>query len=256
MSAEIGGAGRLGNALTGRWPDCDHWRNYVGLVCTNTGQPPSERFASLGFMGLAMLNFALRPGIVPVATQGKVMSFRTNAMNCGAGTALALALTLATTLASPAVAANNMPLPPAPDIRPEWRPEWRGASTSAILLPDSRTRDAWLRECRRRTAYYYDNGGYYRRGRHHDRDRGHIDGYAPGYDYCEAYFDDYYRTYTQRGYAFIYPVPTYQSATTYQSGQRQVEEVLTERYEPIRSRIIERRRARPVIHDKRIRVAP
>lgn len=212
-----------------------------------------------------MLNLELRPGIVPVAAQGNVMSFRTIAMNCGPGTALALALTLAAPAMAagelpgdaPAyTAANDMPLPAAPDMRPEWRPELRGAATSAVLLPDSRTRDAWLRECRRRTAYYYDNGGYYRQGRHHDRNRGQMDGYAPAFDYCEAYFDDYYRTYTQRGYAYAYQAPTYQSAATYQSGQRQVEEVVTERYEPIRSRIIERRRARPVIHDKRIRVAP
>lgn len=196
------------------------------------------------------------------------MSFRTIAMNCGAGTALALALTLTTTLATPATAAeelpgagatyaaaNDMPLPATPDLRPEWRPEWRGDTTSSVLLPDSRTRDAWLRECRRRTAYYYDNGGHYRRGRHHD-DRSHDAGYAPGYDYCEAYFDDYYRTYTRPAYAYAYQVPSYQSATTYQTGQRQVEEVVTERYEPVRSRIIQPRRARRVIHDKRIRIAP
>ena len=196
------------------------------------------------------------------------MSFRTIAMNCGSGTALALALTLTTTLATPATAAdalpgaganytatNAMPLPAVPDMRPEWRPELRGASASEVLLPDSRTRDAWLRECRHRMAYYYDNGGYYRRNRHH-KNRGHGDGIAPGYDYCEAYFDDYYRTYTRPALAYAYAMPAYQSATTNQPGQRQVEEVVTERYEPIRSRVIQTRRPRPVIHDKRIRIAP
>ena len=181
-------------------------------------------------------------------------------MNCGAGTALALALTLATPAAAAdelpgagyTTAANDMPLPPAPDMRPEWRPELRGATTSAALLPDSRTRDVWLRECRRRTAYYYGNGGFYRQNRHHNRDREQVEGYAPGYDYCEAYFDDYYRTYTRPGYAYAYQAPV----TTYQTGQQQVEEVVTERYEPIRSRIIQHRQFRPVIHDKRIRVAP
>ena len=196
-------------------------------------------------------------------------------MNCGAGTALALALTLATpALAAgelpgdapayaPAYApANDMPLPAAPDMRPEWRPELRGETTSAAFLPDSRTREAWLRECRHRTAFYYDNGGYYRRSRHHDRDHDHRDGYSQGYDYCEAYFDDYYRTYTQPGYAYAYPAmvsmrPVAMApVTTYQTGQRQVEEVVTERYEPIRSRVIQHRRIRPLTHDKRIRIAP
>ena len=111
-------------------------------------------------------------------------------------------------------------------------------------------------------AYYYDNGGYFRHShrRHNDRDR--QGGYVPGYDYCEAYFDDYYRTYTQPGYGYAYPAMMMMRPmamapmTTYQSGQRQVSEVVTERYEPIRSRIIQHRRARPVIHDKRIRIAP
>ncbi|MEO6716674.1 MAG: hypothetical protein ABIM50_05435 [Novosphingobium sp.] len=148
-------------------------------------------------------------------------------------------------------AANDIPMPAAPDVRPEWRPQWRGAATSSVLLPDSRTRDAWLRECRHRTSYYYDDGGHYRHDRRHDQR--HDGGYAPSYDYCEAYFDDYYRTYTRPAVAYAYQMPSYQSATTYQSGPWQVEEVVTERYEPLRSRIIQHRRARP---DKRIRIAP
>lgn len=189
------------------------------------------------------------------------MSFRAIAMICSAGSALALALATPTAAAelpgnAPSYApANDMPLPAAPDMRPEWR----GGGTTAALLPDSRTRDAWLGECRHRTALYYDNGGNYRRRRHHDRDRSHMDGRAPGYDYCEAYFDDYYRTYTQPGYAYAYPAMVtmrpVSMVPTYQSG-RQVEEIVTERYEPIRSRIIPGRRVRPTVHDKRIRVAP
>ena len=215
------------------------------------------------------------------------MSFRTIAMNCGAGTALALALMPTTTLATPELAAaelpgatyagapaNDMPLPSAPaapDMRPEWRPEmrpemrqemrpeFRSASTGSALMPDSRTREAWLGECRHRTALYYDNGGNHRRKRHH-RDHGRLAGSAPGYDYCEAYFDDYYRTYTQRAYAYpammmMQPM-TMAPVTTYQTSQPQVSEVVTERYVPIRTRVIRHRRARPVIHDKRIRVAP
>jgi hypothetical protein len=196
------------------------------------------------------------------------MSFRGIAMSCGAGTALALALTLATPAAAanelPGVAPtytapNDMPLPSAPDMRPEWRP---GATPSAALLPDSRTRDAWLGECRRRTAFYYDNGGHHHHHRHHDKGRGQMSSNAPGYDYCEAYFDDYYRTYTQPGYAYAYPAmvtmrPVAMApVTTYQNGGQRVEEVVTERYEPIRSRVIPRRRVHHIIHDKRIRVAP
>ena len=114
------------------------------------------------------------------------------------------------------------------------------AQKYCVLLPDSRARDAWLGECRHRTAYYYDNGGYYRHNRRHGHDdRGRQGGYAPGYDYCEAYFDDYYRTY-RPSYAYSYAAPTSQSAATYQTGERQVSEVVTERYEPIRSRIIQR----------------
>ena len=191
------------------------------------------------------------------------MSFRTHAKECGAAAALALALALT----SPAVAAdelagaasaaaNNMPLPGASD----WHPAWWNSSYTAIVLPDSRTRDQWLRECHRRMTPSYDYGDYYRPdrmhgGRRHGRDRDRVESYAQGQDNCEAYFDDYYRyyaDYAQRAYAYSYQA----QSTTYQSGQRQVEEVVTERYEPIRSRIIERRQFRPVIHDKRIRVAP
>jgi hypothetical protein len=195
------------------------------------------------------------------------MSFRTHAKKCGGAAALALAL------ATPAVAAdelpgaapaaaNTMPMPSAPPLPAvsDWRPAWWNPSYTAIVLPDSRTRDGWLRECHRRMTPTYGYGDYYRRyrdrdGRRHGRDRGHDESYAPGHDNCEAYFDDYYRyqaEYAQRAYAYAYQ----SQATTYQSGQRQVEEVVTERYEPIRSRIIPQRRARRVIHGKRIRVAP
>ena len=135
------------------------------------------------------------------------------------------------------------------------------------MQPDGRARDAWLRECRRRTAMYYDNDGYRHHRRHdrHDRhDRQWDRGYEGGYDYCEAYFDDYYRTYTQPGYGYGYgypqmgyvlPVPMMMQQQVYQTRQP-VEEVVTEEYVPMRSRIIERRPARRIIRDKRIRVAP
>jgi hypothetical protein len=201
------------------------------------------------------------------------MSLRTHAKECGVAAALALALTLAAPAlaaaeAPGADAANNMPLHVAPPIPPapplptvsDWRPAWWNPSYTAIVLPDSRTRGDWLRECHRRMTPSYDYGDDYRPyrdrrdrgGRRHGRDRGHGESYAQGKDNCEAYFDDYYRyqaEYAQRAYAHSYQTQT----TSYQGGQRQVEEVVTERYEPIRSRIIERR---PVIRDKRIRVAP
>ena len=184
-------------------------------------------------------------------------------MSCGVGSALALALTLATPAAAadgypgapPAGAGNDMPLPGAPDMRPEWH----GGNANVALMPDSQTRAAWLGECRHRMAFYYENGGFYRRGYRHHHDGDHNDGYAPGYDYCEAYFDDYYRTYTQPGYAYAYPAmvsmrPTFM-APSYQSAGQRSEEVVTERYEPVRSWVIPHRRARRSIHDKRIRVA-
>jgi hypothetical protein len=187
-------------------------------------------------------------------------------MICSAGTALALA----TPAAAGELSTNGATYAPTyapvtdlpPSAAPDMRPEWRGGATNASLLPDSRTRDAWLHECRHRTAYYYDNGGNYRHYRHHDRDRGYSDGYSQSYDYCEAYFDDYYRTYTQPGYAYAYAYPAMVSmrpvavAQSYQTGEPRIEEVVTERYEPIRSRTIPSRRVRPAMHDKRVRVAP
>ena len=179
------------------------------------------------------------------------MSFRRIAEICGAGSALALALIMAT----PAAAADAMPGdgPSYPAAAPDMRPEWRGGGYAAQV--DPRARDAWLSECRHRTALYYYRGGH-RHHHHHGHDK-NMDP-AAGYDYCEAYFDDYYRTYRQPGFGYIgyerpmmmMPPPAYQGS----SGQR--EEVVTEEYVPLRSREIPHRRARHVIHDKRVRVAP
>lgn len=182
------------------------------------------------------------------------MSFRRFADTCIAGSALALALTLATPVLAQAGDAAAMPA--APDMRPEWRPEFRGASAAmqpAAILPDSRTRDAWLRECRRRTEMYYD--GYRSHRRRHDKDRS----YAPGYDYCEAYFDDYYRTYTHHGMMHMHPMMMMasQPATVTRTVSQPVEEVITEEYVPMRSRTIPQRRTiRRAVPDKRIRIAP
>jgi hypothetical protein len=193
------------------------------------------------------------------------MSFRRFAKTCAAGSALALALTLATSAAAAGLAGElpgdaptypalpstsmpqsmpqSMPMPAAPDMRPEWR------GANAALQPDGRARDAWLRECRRRTEMYYDG---YRSHRRNERDRG----YAGGYDYCEAYLDDYYRTYAQPGYAHAYAHPVMMAPVTQTYTSRPVEEVVTEEYVPLRSRYIPRRPARRILRDKRIRVAP
>ena len=143
-------------------------------------------------------------------------------------------------------------MPAAPDMRPEWRPELRG--TSAAMQPDGRARDAWLRECRRRTDAYYD--GY---RSHHRRD--HNRAYAGGYDYCEAYFDDYYRTYTQPMHVhpmMMHAAPMMMApATVTRTVSQPVEEVITEEYVPVNTRAIPQRRTiRRAVPDKRIRIAP
>lgn len=206
------------------------------------------------------------------------MSFRGFAETCVAGSALALMLALATTTAAaeladqmpgdasampaaPSMPSTTMPIPGMPmPTAPDMRPEWRGAS--AAMQPDGRARDAWLRECRRRTEMYYDGSGHHR---HHRRDRDRDQAYVGGYDYCEAYFDDYYRTYTQPGYGYAHAYPTmvYMQPvamapvqTTYTQTSQPVEEVVTEEYVPIRRRVIPHRRIRHAVPDKRIRVAP
>jgi len=78
-----------------------------------------------------------------------------------------------------------------------------------------------------------------RRHRHNDHDM-----MAPDSTYCEAYFDDYYRYYSQAALARPAPAVT---------PPQRCEEVVTTEEVPVRSRSIPRRH-RP--HDKRIRIAP
>jgi hypothetical protein len=176
-----------------------------------------------------------------------------------APTAFVLALTLALPAAAQQmpVDAPTMPsapaMPAAPDMRPEWRGPAMGPAPVVAMQPDARTRDAWLNECRRRTALYYDG---YRRHNRRDKNRS----YQGGYDYCEAYFDDYYRTYSRHHYAYAQPVmmmmaPQHQVTAT-RTISRPVEEVVTEEYVPVETRVYHRRPARRIIRDKRIRVAP
>jgi hypothetical protein len=190
------------------------------------------------------------------------MSLRPTATISGAGSAFALALMLATPAAGAALG-GEMPgdaPPPAHDMPGghDMRPMWQGGA-SAAGMPDARTRDAWLRECHRRTELYYDGYG----DRHHRRHGDDHHDSGPGYSYCEAYFDDYYRTYAQPGYAHAYAMPmmahvrpmAMAPAPMAQSSQP-CEEVVTEEYVPARTRYIPRRPARRLVPDKRIRMAP
>ena len=171
----------------------------------------------------------------------------------------------------PAVLAQAAPhLPPASAGLPDPRPEWPGGPTAspapmgaapmvAASAPqlDPQAREAWLRECRRRTDFYYDDG-------HRRRKSG------AGYEYCEAYLDDYYRYYAQAGYSgFAHPghghmmmmaprMTMVPARIASPAAQQPCEEVVTEEWVPERTRIIPRRAARAPVRrrapDKRIRV--
>ncbi len=189
------------------------------------------------------------------------MSIRRFAKTCGPLAGLALSLGLATGAAAqsygsapgmPNMGPNlrpDMSMPAAPALpgslpfpgAPDMRPVWQGAA--APMMPDARTRDAWMDECHRRTAMYY--GGYRKRGRHHDDSRSENQGSG----YCEAYFEDYYRTYAQRnpGYGIAMPMMM-------QTRPPECHEVVTTEYVPIRTRVIPRRPAPlRVVPDKRVR---
>ena len=188
------------------------------------------------------------------------MSIRRFAMTCGpmAGFALALSLSTAASAQSGADAAlgAGMPAIPAPHAMPaapslpgaaDMRPAWHGAASP--IMPDARTRDAWLNECHRRTAVYY---GGYRKGRHH-RDESRRNDSA--YSYCEAYFDDYYRTYAHHSHGQVHghAMQMVHAPIARPANPPCVETVTTE-YEPVRTRYIPRRPApRRVVPDKRVR---
>jgi hypothetical protein len=144
-------------------------------------------------------------------------------------------------------------LPAAPSLpgAVDMRPVWQGASSP--LMPDARTRDAWMDECHRRTEMYY---GGSRKRRHHrnDRDREDYRRNDRGYSYCEAYFEDYYRTYAQRGHGYTHAIPVHAMPMMMQTRQPECREVVTTEYVPIRTRIIPRRPApHRVVPDKRVR---
>ena len=157
---------------------------------------------------------------------------------------------------------------------------------------DPRAREAWLAECRQRTGEYYghrrNNGGVIgalvgalaggvignRIDDGPDRAGGTIGGAVLGgvvgavagnaiskasqrnrpqeYDYCEAYFDDYYRHYSQVSYM---PAPGYQAPMMRRPAAQPCTEEVVEEYVPVRSRVIHR--AAPVrraVRSKRVRV--
>ena len=161
-------------------------------------------------------------------------------------------------------------------------------AASSAYQGDPRAREAWLAECRNRTADYYgggrNNGGIIgalvgglaggiignRIDDGPDRAGGTIGGAVLGgvvgavagnaigkasrrsrsgdYDYCEAYFEDYYRHYSQTQYA---PAPAYYAPVAPRRATAPCTEEVVEEYVPVRSRVI--RRATPVRPSKRIR---
>lgn len=135
-------------------------------------------------------------------------------------------------------------LPGAADMRPAWH-----GTAAAPMMPDARARDAWLNECHRRTAMYY--GGYRKSHRHRDEWRRNDSAYS----YCEAYFDDYYRTYAHRSHGHGHAMQmVMMHAPVAQPASGPCEEVVTTEYVPIRTRIIPRRPApRRVVPYKRVR---
>ena len=149
--------------------------------------------------------------------------------------------------------------PPAspPDIRPVWHDS--GILTPAAAGIDPRAREAWLWECRRRSAQTYDDG--WRSGHRRNHRANRDGGFPPAYDYCEAYLDDYYRAYAQPGYGtnpgypsqtFVQPVAM--APTQIQQDCQPCEEEVEE-YVPVRTRSIPpRRRSYRPLPDKRIKV--
>jgi hypothetical protein len=87
---------------------------------------------------------------------------------------------------------------------------------------------------------------------------------SAGYDYCEAYLDDYYRNYSQptaaNSYAYqsqALPQPAQLSRNaTMQEAQLPYEEIITEEYVPVRTRTIARRSVTRHVRDKRVRLYP
>jgi len=198
-----------------------------------------------------------------------IRTFVRTAAAAGALAASLFSLTPALAAADTAgadIARGAMPPPPAmpdappppqlPDPRPEWRePPPRPIGPAPVMMQvDPRARDGWLAECRRRMDVYYSSGwdddhGWKRHRRHHsDREVRNM-----GHDYCEVYFDDYYRHYSQAGYAYGQPMMMRTVAPAAPAAQNCVTEERVS-YVPVRSRYIPRRPAYKRVPDKRVRV--
>lgn len=158
---------------------------------------------------------------------------------------------------APMMAQPPIPAAPPPPRLPDARPVWSGpahppmAPAPVALQVDPRMRDVWLAECRRRMDIYYggdwDHGhGWKRHDRHH---RGEVR--TMGYEYCEAYFDDYYRYYAQAGYGHGHGhAMMMHTVTRAAPAERNCVEEEHVSYEPVRTRYVPRR---PVIREKRVR---
>jgi hypothetical protein len=130
---------------------------------------------------------------------------------------------------------------------------------------DARAKVAWLTECRRRANLYNPSqGALALSGSAADQAKELLTGQGQrGYDYCEAYLDDYYRNYSQAGTAYSYgnqgnatlPQPMQVARTAATPGiEEPYEEIITEEYVPVRSRSIPRRTETRVVRDKRVRI--
>lgn len=202
------------------------------------------------------------------------MRFRLLIQTCAAGAALVLA---APALAQDGPAPGTAP--EGPDTRPQWQ-EGRGYPPQTI---DPGTREAWLRECRRRISVRDDGlggaviggvvGGVVgnRIAGRGSRTVGTIAGAAVGAaagaaidkaedngrvrDDCEAYLDSYYDYYAHagRGYGYGYGAPMMVPAPR---SEPECTETVEEIYEdvPVRpkARRIPSKRVK-VVPDKRIR---
>jgi hypothetical protein len=101
---------------------------------------------------------------------------------------------------------------------------------ASVAQVDPRAKAAWLSECRRRMGA----DKVVLEERKPKKRKGTIPVVVvpqPTYDYCEAYFDDYYRNY----------VPAVAASQSAQQSKPETTEVVTEEYVPVRSRSMPRR---------------
>jgi hypothetical protein len=250
-----------------------------------------------------MLNFALTRGLARFRQGIDMRQNTIAKRCTGAGTlAFAMALAVPALAQGGYGGGEPMPMPPPPagaDMPPQMpmmpmmpgpgmHGGWQGGPPPMPQV-DPRAREAWLGECRHRMSYRdRDNGlgglliggvaggviGNRVAGRHH-RTEGTIAGAVVGmaidrgedgrgdYDYCEAYFDDYYAHYAPGGYGYgaygygyAYAVPMMMVRVPHHQVRDRdcVEEVVSEEYVPVRRRVIPR--APRLVPDKRIRIAP